>query len=265
MGDAVERRGHFDIHQYGTKILERFPEGKAKTTITFNELAQGKEKEEVARYFLSSLMLANTYNIGIKNATEEALVMDQVEMTLLSTRRHHENMFQDSNTGEHKTASPKRKGRQRKSLASNASFASDDDTNSNSPQLHEKSVRISSEKNKGGKSKGAKRKNNLVNGHLYPIEEESSSQNGISSEQMSNYHSARKLVQPCSVGLERVDNSEIQSVQTSPETNTSVPNNSEPLFHPFQKGLNNKLGGATFKVPLPTAGEPNKEKKRKIR
>ena len=106
-------------------------------------------------------MLANTYNIGIKNATDEILIMDQVEMTLLSTTRHHENMFQDSNTGEHKTASPKRKGRQRKTLAANASFASDDDTNSSSPQLYEKSVIISSKKDKGRKSKGTKRKKHL--------------------------------------------------------------------------------------------------------
>lgn len=164
-----------------------------------------------------------------------------------------------------KNASPKRKGRQRKSLASNASFASDDDTNSNSSPLFEKSVRISSEKTKGGKSKGTKRKNNLVNGHLHPIEEESSSQTGISSEQMSTHHSVRKSVLPCSVNLERLDNPQVQSVQTSPENITSVLNNSEPLFHPFQKGLNNTLGVATFKVPLPTAEEPNKGKKRKMR
>ena len=245
--------------------MEQFPDGKARATITFNELAQGKEKEEVARYFLSSLMLANTYNIGIKNATEEVLVMDQVEMTLLSTTRHHENMFQDSDTGGHKTATPKRKGRQRKTPASNASFASDNDTNSNSPQLYGKGVNIGSEKTKGGKSKGTKRKNNLVNGHLHPIEEESSSQNGVSLEPMTNYHSAHKPVQRCSVDLERLGNSQIPSVQTSPETINSVPNNSKPLFHPFQKGLNNKLEGSTFKVPLPTAGETNKGKKRKMR
>ena len=124
---------------------------------------------------------------------------------------------------------------------------------------------ISSKKDKGRKSKGTKRKKHLVNGHLHPIEEESSSQNGVSLEQMSNHHSARKPVQPCSVNLERLGNSQMQSVQTSPETNNSVPNNSEPLFHPYQKGLNNKLGGTTFKVPLPTTGEPNKGKKRKMR
>ncbi len=73
--------------------MEHFPEGNAKTTISFTEIARGKEREEVARYFLSSLRLANTYNIELKNAVDEPLVMDQVEMTLLSTRRHHENMF----------------------------------------------------------------------------------------------------------------------------------------------------------------------------
>ena len=60
---------------------------------SFSEVAQGEDPEEVARLFLSSLMLANTYNIDLKSASGLPLAMDDARMTLLSTQRHHENMF----------------------------------------------------------------------------------------------------------------------------------------------------------------------------
>ena len=101
--EAVERRGDFDVHAYGTKIMDHFdqnnggnPAKSAKTTYNFKELVVGKEKEEVARYFLSTLMLANTYNIELKNVVEnknvKLLPMDNIEITLLSTVRHHQQL-----------------------------------------------------------------------------------------------------------------------------------------------------------------------------
>ena len=60
---------------------------------SFSEVAQGEAPEEVARLFLSSLMLANTYNIDLKSASGLPLAMDDARLTLLSTQRHHENMF----------------------------------------------------------------------------------------------------------------------------------------------------------------------------
>lgn len=55
----------------------------------------GKEKEEVARLFLSTLMLANTYNIELKAelTDSDVLPMDKIEMTLLSTTRHHQQLM----------------------------------------------------------------------------------------------------------------------------------------------------------------------------
>jgi hypothetical protein len=66
-----------------------------KTTYYFKELCVGKEKEEVARLFLSTLMLANTYNIELKAEMTEpdVLPMDNVKMTLLSTTRHHQQLM----------------------------------------------------------------------------------------------------------------------------------------------------------------------------
>ncbi len=159
--DAVERRGNFDIHRYGSDIISAFlpesskspsketPSRRRKTTVGFDRCVEGKDKEEVCRYFLSALMLANTYNIelgvaggGVTEVVEEEadeskvkepspnkstastsklarkrgggrkrpsssnaaavgksglsmeeLPMDNVEITLLSTVRHHEELM----------------------------------------------------------------------------------------------------------------------------------------------------------------------------
>ena len=92
--EAVEKRGDFDIHQYGSKILNNFPQDGRKTTVDFMQVAQGSTPEEVSRLFLSSLMLANAQNIDVQCSAskKESLPMDQVSMTLLSTQRHHEHI-----------------------------------------------------------------------------------------------------------------------------------------------------------------------------
>lgn len=113
--EKVEQRASFDIHKYGSDIISTFPETKAKTTVSFNNVVQGKDKEEVCRYFLSSLMLANTYNVelstpevthidtptkkgkkrtdAIIGGFDTQLPMDNLQLTLLSTRMHHEEMM----------------------------------------------------------------------------------------------------------------------------------------------------------------------------
>lgn len=110
---SVEQRSKFDIREYGTDIIGHFPgetaandaaEGGSsssssrknrKTTLQFTELVAGKDREEICRYFLSSLMLANTYNIDLTSSedTENSEIascpsMDNIEMTLLSSKIH---------------------------------------------------------------------------------------------------------------------------------------------------------------------------------
>ena len=57
--EDVERRGDFDVHDYGTKILDKFggigdsPSTNKKSSYNFRELVVGKSKEEASRYFLS--------------------------------------------------------------------------------------------------------------------------------------------------------------------------------------------------------------------
>lgn len=102
--EAVEKRGNFDIHLYGSHILSTFPEGNAKTTVPFEKVVENQDREEVCRYFLSSLMLANTYNIDLSQGTTSEggpprelanLPMDEIELTLLSKVRHHEDILAD--------------------------------------------------------------------------------------------------------------------------------------------------------------------------
>ena len=117
--ERVEKRGNFDIHKYGSDILGSFPEDERKTTVPFEKVVKGKDKEEVCRYFLSTLMLANTYNIELKHkgdvakrgAKMEDLPMDGVEMTLLSTRRHFEDLldYEAPSQDEERAALGKRK------------------------------------------------------------------------------------------------------------------------------------------------------------
>ena len=118
--EDVERRGDFDVHDCGAKILARFadddvegaPAAKArKTSYNFKELVVGKTPEEACRVFLSTLMLANTYNIEvkpIKSHPDEQMPMDNVELTLLSRTTPYEHLadFQAPSQASPSRASP---------------------------------------------------------------------------------------------------------------------------------------------------------------
>merc|ERR1719295_823464 len=47
--DEVEKRGNFDIHSYGTKILDSLGPPEDSVSKSFSEVAQGEAPEEVAR------------------------------------------------------------------------------------------------------------------------------------------------------------------------------------------------------------------------
>jgi len=89
--EAAEERSSFDIHEYGTKILNTF-NGEIGSKKQFAEIVAGEPREEVARYFLSSLMLANQYNVEISESEAGDLNTDCVQLQLLSLTRHHEEM-----------------------------------------------------------------------------------------------------------------------------------------------------------------------------
>ena len=76
--EEVEKRGNFDIHDYGTKIIDSLKNNNADqgSGVKFSEVAAGQPKEEVARLFLSTLMLANTKNVELKSESRQPMAMD---------------------------------------------------------------------------------------------------------------------------------------------------------------------------------------------
>lgn len=93
-----ERRNHFDIHAYGTEIIESFgPEEVTEevSVINFAQVMENKTEDFTARYFLSMLMLANTNNVQIvtRNHDPQRLTpKEDIELRLLSRKRHHQEM-----------------------------------------------------------------------------------------------------------------------------------------------------------------------------
>lgn len=136
--DREMARCQFDIHDYGTQLLHRFPVGHdtsvsaagSKTSLLFSESMVGEEPQEIARFLLSSLMLANSYNVeigldgvcdGADRVSTECQPMDCLQLTLLSRRRHHDVFNQSAQltrpTDNQQSADlpPSQKGRRRMS------------------------------------------------------------------------------------------------------------------------------------------------------
>lgn len=109
----AESRRDFDIHQYGSRVLDVFgSDAPVGSHCTFSQVVQQQPKNEVARFFLATLQLvnsqvlriqfnrynmkfnnnfkANAYNVEIE--LQEALSLDGLELKLLSRERHHEHM-----------------------------------------------------------------------------------------------------------------------------------------------------------------------------
>ncbi|KAL5240379.1 hypothetical protein ACI65C_007789 [Semiaphis heraclei] len=84
--EKEEETSEFDVHEYGTRILNCFESiGEQKF---FKDLVGGKDRVEVARYYLSLLMMINTNNLEVSNHIpgEDFLVK------LLKKKRHHEEL-----------------------------------------------------------------------------------------------------------------------------------------------------------------------------
>ncbi|KAH9510130.1 Condensin-2 complex subunit H2 [Bulinus truncatus] len=80
----------FDIHKYGTFIIEQLVRGVRKS---FKELVGGKQDYEICRYALATLQLANVYNVELTIIPDKpGNIMDCLYVTLLSTKRHFEDL-----------------------------------------------------------------------------------------------------------------------------------------------------------------------------
>ncbi|KAF2354588.1 Condensin-2 complex subunit H2 C-terminal [Trinorchestia longiramus] len=87
-----ETRQAFDIHGYGDQILRCFTTNGPEECIPFRNIVTGMQRNEVSRMFLSSLMLANTYNVEPILTESGDMAMDCLTLRLLSRVRHHEEM-----------------------------------------------------------------------------------------------------------------------------------------------------------------------------
>lgn len=94
-----EKRNHFDIHAYGTEIIDSFgpevAEESPAQVINFAQVMENKQEDFTARYFLSMLMLANTNNVEIVTRNQDPSRLTQkedIELRLLSRKRHHQEM-----------------------------------------------------------------------------------------------------------------------------------------------------------------------------
>ncbi|XP_046614888.1 condensin-2 complex subunit H2-like [Neodiprion virginianus] len=81
---AAERRPAFHMHEYSSRIIEAL-ETASNKKLPFGNLIQNQSTPEVARYFLASLQLANSYDIAI-NATADSGC--GIELKLLEQERH---------------------------------------------------------------------------------------------------------------------------------------------------------------------------------
>ncbi|XP_043511240.1 uncharacterized protein LOC122529299 isoform X3 [Frieseomelitta varia] len=78
----AEARPPFRIHDYSCRIIKALQALEQKK-MNFNNVVQDKPACEVARYFLASLQLANTYNVEIKAGNSD----DIIEITLLDNEK----------------------------------------------------------------------------------------------------------------------------------------------------------------------------------
>ncbi|XP_053671454.1 uncharacterized protein LOC128721699 [Anopheles nili] len=92
-----EKRNHFDIHAYGTQIIDTFDRNAplGVEAITLEKVLHNQPPHSTARFFLSMLMLANTNNVHIYNINQDPLRLSstaEIELRLLSRKRHHKEM-----------------------------------------------------------------------------------------------------------------------------------------------------------------------------
>ncbi|XP_014786784.1 condensin-2 complex subunit H2 isoform X2 [Octopus bimaculoides] len=86
-----EQHGPFDIHEYGTTIINSLQLGNK---FPLAKLMSGKPTYEIGRLFLSTLMLANTGNVELSCTGVLEDAMDKAEVTLIRRSQHFEELEQ---------------------------------------------------------------------------------------------------------------------------------------------------------------------------
>ncbi|RUS71899.1 hypothetical protein EGW08_020337 [Elysia chlorotica] len=88
--EEEESHETFDIHNYGTFVIGQCVRSEP---VAFREIVKGKKEFEICRYLLATLQLANVYNVELSLKPDESgSIMDCLFVTLLSTKRHFEDL-----------------------------------------------------------------------------------------------------------------------------------------------------------------------------
>ncbi|XP_059617637.1 uncharacterized protein LOC132262385 [Phlebotomus argentipes] len=120
-------RGHFDIHAYGTEILDAvnpkrnasLPDGQSLSLESVMAMKEGPKL--LPRYFLSMLQLINTKNISIqvKNDVNKVIDLRDIHIKFLSAERHHEELQQGLQIGDKRKRSASNEGKSAEELKKN--------------------------------------------------------------------------------------------------------------------------------------------------
>lgn len=107
----AQERGHFEIHEYGSKVLDSFKSDG--TECSFADVMEDKPRNSIARFFLSTLMLVNTGNIemtSLNNDPQRITKPEELKLKLKNRTRLHETLEHIEEALPSSSSSRKRQG-----------------------------------------------------------------------------------------------------------------------------------------------------------
>lgn len=119
-----EAREAFDIHQYGSYILDRIRENKDEK-LEFFRLVEGLPTWQVYRYFLSALVLTNNGNLDVFSK-EEKFVLGLLDADKAYTLEDQEDLLNDKEAAKPALAAPEDDERAAKRAKKGAKKAPDE-------------------------------------------------------------------------------------------------------------------------------------------
>lgn len=116
----------YDIHEYGTKIVNLFPEDEPGKVIMFKDMVKDQPKKEVIRNFMAALHLATSMNLEPSGTTPGKLCNETLAFKLLNKELHHETLMEFAAPSElEETGARGRKKKNKKKIAPRQTEPSD--------------------------------------------------------------------------------------------------------------------------------------------
>lgn len=89
-----QQSSKYDIHEYGTRIVNLFPEDEPGKIIMFKDMVKEQPKKEVIRNFMAALHLATSMNLEPSGTTPGKLCNETLAFKLLNKELHHETLME---------------------------------------------------------------------------------------------------------------------------------------------------------------------------